>query len=88
MGAIPSSADKESSLGLAIASNILLTNGRVYSLSQVNRQFRRLCLPVLYRMIVIKLAEDDSSHESTSAKELNVFRRNMMTKLHVAGLVR
>jgi hypothetical protein len=86
--AISTSVDPKFPPRLVIAPNIFLTHGRVYFLSRVNKQFRRLCLPVLYEMVVIKLAEDDSSHESTSAKALDVFRRNMMTKPHVAGLVK
>jgi hypothetical protein len=69
-----------------VARTIFCGNEDIHALSQVNRQLRPLCLPLLYKHIVIVITEDDVSR--SRAGQFESFRRIMEQKPQLAKLVR
>ena len=65
---------------------ILFVHEEILPLSQVNRHLRHLCLPQLYKHIVVVITKGDVSQ--SRAGQFESFRRIMERKPHLAKLVR
>jgi hypothetical protein len=69
---------------------IRFVNGQVLHLSQVNRLFRCLCLPLLYEHIIIRptKASLPTANRPMHSLPFDLFRQTMEQKPRLADLVR
>ena len=66
--------------------SILFVHKEVLPLSQVNQRFRRLCLPQIYKHILVLVAQGDVFQ--SRAGPFQLFKRITERKPHLAELVR